>query len=97
MYDIGSHTWPGLAKLIEETSELNQVLAKLMATGGDPAYFDGTDLLDSLHCELADTYAALRFFTETNTCIDELFLKERLRTKLAGFKRWHEEHGDTPA
>jgi hypothetical protein len=90
-YDIGSTNWPGLAKVIEETAELQQVLAKLIATGGQPDYFDGTDLNDSLHCELADTLAAIWFFFHTNPQLDVEFIHGRANRKLHGFRRWHEE------
>lgn len=34
-YGIGSSVWPGLAKLQEESCEVGQVLAKIIARGGD--------------------------------------------------------------
>lgn len=34
-YGIGSDTWPGLAKLIEECGETLQVLGKIIARGGE--------------------------------------------------------------
>jgi hypothetical protein len=43
-YSIGSTVWPGLSKLVEEMGEVGQVVGKLIATGGDPAHRDGTDL-----------------------------------------------------
>lgn len=34
-YGIGSDVWPGLAKLQEESCEVGQILAKIIARGGD--------------------------------------------------------------
>lgn len=36
-YGIGSDRWPGLAKLMEEMGELQEVLGKIMACEGPDA------------------------------------------------------------
>ena len=65
-YEIGSSTWPGLAKLTEEAGELVQVLAKLVGASGRETYYDGTDLRARLIEECGDLTAAIAFFTEAN-------------------------------
>lgn len=93
-FSIGSKVWPGTSKLIEEMGELQQVLGKLIATHGDAEHWDGLDLLDRLHEEIADVQAALVFFAETNG-LDLGRIAERETTKLARFIGWHDE-GDPP-
>ncbi|WP_433617530.1 hypothetical protein ACQP2P_18245 [Dactylosporangium sp. CA-139114] len=88
-YEIGSTTWPGLAKLAEEAGELVQILAKLVGASGRETYYDGTDLRARLIEECADVIAAVTFFTETNALGPAV--DERAGEKLALFRRWHAE------
>ncbi|WP_433044630.1 hypothetical protein [Dactylosporangium sp. CS-033363] len=88
-YEIGSTTWPGLAKLAEEAGELVQVLAKLVGASGRTEYYDGTDLRARLIEECGDVMAALAFFTETNALGPAV--AARADAKLAVFRRWHAE------
>jgi hypothetical protein len=98
-YEIGSDNWPGLAKLVEEIGELNQVLGKIMGGGGDTTYWDGTDLRVNLTEELADVEAALLFFSESN--LDKLRINgefygpynARVQYKLGKFYEWHMKNG----
>jgi hypothetical protein len=94
-YCIGSDIWPGMAKLVEEMGELNQVIGKIMSGGGDPIYWDGTNLVEKLVEELADVQAVLWFFTNINVKqlkIDGEFwgpLAHRMRYKQDKFIEWH--------
>ncbi|WP_432972405.1 hypothetical protein [Dactylosporangium sp. CA-233914] len=88
-YEIGSETWPGLAKLAEEAGELIQILAKLVGASGRERYYDGTDLRARLIEECGDLTAAIAFFTETNGLSAEV--DDRARQKLALFRQWHAE------
>ncbi|MEU7867058.1 hypothetical protein [Dactylosporangium sp. NPDC049140] len=88
-YEIGSSTWPGLAKLAEEAGELVQILAKLVGASGRDTYYDGTDLRARLVEECGDLLAAVTFFTETNALGPAV--DARARAKLELFRRWHAE------
>lgn len=93
MPDAKTNVWPGMSKLIEEMGELNQVLGKLMATGGEPEHWDGTDLHDRLAEEVADVLAAVEFFRYANeplvTRID--FMDDRESKKIDLFCKWYNE------
>jgi NTP pyrophosphatase (non-canonical NTP hydrolase) len=88
-YEIGSATWPGLAKLAEEAGELIQVLAKLIGAAGRETYYDGSDLRARLVEECGDLTAALAFFTETNGLTAAV--DARAEGKLAVFRQWHDQ------
>lgn len=91
-FSIGADLWPGLTKSSEECGELVQVIAKLMATGGDTAHWDGTDLGVRLQEELADVLAASYFAVEVNADrFDLMALYRRVDEKLDTFRRWHDE------
>ena len=64
-YAFGGTVWPGLAKLTEEAGEVQQVLAKLIQTGGDPNHWSG-DMIAKLVEELPDLAAALEVFVRLN-------------------------------
>lgn len=93
-FSIGSKVWPGTSKLIEEMGELNQVLGKLIATHGDHEHWDGLNVLDRLHEEIADVQAALMFFSEAND-LDRWRIDDRVTVKFRRFVDWHSE-GDPP-
>ncbi|MFI5910318.1 hypothetical protein [Dactylosporangium sp. NPDC051541] len=88
-YEIGSASWPGLAKLAEEAGELIQILAKVVGASGRSQYYDGTDLRARLIEECGDVMAALTFFTSVNGLTEAV--AERASSKLALFARWHAE------
>ena len=92
-YSIGSDTWPGLSKLIEEAGEVLQLGGKLLGTGGNSEHWDGSDLRERMLSELADLDAAMIFFLASNYGEDDsdLEFKERRRQKLLLFERWHKE------
>jgi NTP pyrophosphatase (non-canonical NTP hydrolase) len=91
-YSIGSDHWPGISKLFEEMGELGQVIGKIMAINGAFLHWDGTNLLDRLHEEMADVMAALYFVANVNR-MDRERLLERTKRKLALFHLWHREQG----
>jgi NTP pyrophosphatase (non-canonical NTP hydrolase) len=91
MYGIGDKEWPGLAKLIEEAGEVQQVIGKLMALGGDcdTPHFDGQGpLRERIENELADLSAALIFVAQHNA-FDQEKINRRVKYKLARFENWH--------
>jgi NTP pyrophosphatase (non-canonical NTP hydrolase) len=84
---IGQPIWPGLAKLLEETGELQQVIGKLAAYP-DGAHPDGTNLTERLHDELADVMAACDFVVMVNP-LDRERIETRRARKRARFLGWH--------
>lgn len=90
-FAIGSSPWPGIAKLGEETGEVQQVIGKLVQTGGHPMHWDGSNLVVRLENEMGDVLAAIEFVTETNTTLSRSRINARFERKLALFRRWHEE------
>jgi NTP pyrophosphatase (non-canonical NTP hydrolase) len=91
-FAIGSRTWPGLSKLIEELGEVAQVAGKLIATGGEPGHWDGTNLRTRIEDELADLEAAITFVLEHND-LDAGRVAERRAAKLRQFRDWHLHRG----
>lgn len=87
-YGIGSNIWPGLAKLMEEMGELQQVLGKVMAcTGPNAIYWDGTSLVPRIQEEMADVRASIIFFCKANG-LDKQFIHDRADEKLVKFRHW---------
>lgn len=87
-FSFGSKVWPGIGKLGEETGELQQVMGKLIATGGAAEHWDGSNLHRRLEDEIADVLAAAEFVIRTNR-LDLNAIKERKRKKLTRFYGWH--------
>jgi len=88
---IGSDTWPGAAKLMEEAGELVQVLGKLAAFP-DCDHPDGSDLRERLTEEAGDVLAALDYFILANT-LSRIEIDDRRLAKADVFRKWHfEEH-----
>ena len=88
MFQLQSKDWPGVAKVLEESSELNVNLAKLMATNGDASYWGGVNLRDEITDEIADTLAAIYFFLEFNPQINFEHVKDRWGTKAQKYRKW---------
>lgn len=86
MFAIGGDEWPGLGKVSEECSEVSTIIAKLMGTGGDPNYWDGTDLRVRLIEELGDTLAAVEFAALHNHMFADV--RQRADKKLTLFIQW---------
>lgn len=90
-YGIGSNEFPGLAKLVEETGELQQVLGKVMTLGHLGEHWDGSLLEDRLLEELGDVHAAIIFFINNNfDTTDAETVTARSQQKLDQFRYWHE-------
>lgn len=88
MFAIGSPVWPGLSKLTEEAGEVQQVIGKLMGTGGQEQHWDGSNLRERLIEEMGDNWAALQFVAHHNR-LDPEALERRRAQKLALFNQWH--------
>ena len=89
-FAFGSSVWPGVAKLIEETGELQQVLGKLIQTRGEPEHWDGTNLRVRLEEEVAAAMAALKFVM-TYTELSEVNILCRAARKFTQFEEWHKD------
>jgi NTP pyrophosphatase (non-canonical NTP hydrolase) len=87
-FAIGSETWPGISKLVEELGEVAQVAGKLIATGGAAEHWDGTNLRVRLEDELADLEASIAFVIRRNQ-LDSGRMAERRDAKLRLFNDWH--------
>lgn len=94
MFAIGDGKWPGISKLAEEAGEVLQVIGKLMGARGKVNHWDGSNLDQRLHDELADLLAAVDLVVELNS-LDRDEIEHRRRRKLELFRRWHSE-GDPP-
>lgn len=91
-YGIGSDTWPGLAKLMEELGELQEVLGKVMGCDNpNGQYWDGTSLRPRLIEEMGDVRAAMIFFAEENG-VEKIDIHYRADIKLEKFRYWHKEY-----
>jgi O-acetyl-ADP-ribose deacetylase (regulator of RNase III)/NTP pyrophosphatase (non-canonical NTP hydrolase) len=91
MYQIGSDTWNGMSKLVEEMGELHQVCGKLMGNGGELSYWSG-DLMPKFIEEIGDVLAALDFFIMhnfTNQEQDEIIGQNMM--KLNRFMGWNKD------
>lgn len=89
-FAIGGGLWAGTSKLLEEMGELQQVLGKLLGTGGTIEHWDGTNLRERLVEELGDLNAAIAFFVETNmTYAEAQRIEKRMAKKIARFEAWH--------
>ncbi|MEV4137378.1 hypothetical protein AB0J72_35030 [Dactylosporangium sp. NPDC049742] len=94
-FGIGAEVWPGLAKVTEEAGELLQVVGKLVATGGRPDHYDGTDLRDRLIEECGDLLAAIGYLTAANGIEDAV--AERAARKRQTFEGWHRREAERRA
>lgn len=79
----------GLAKLIEECGELQQVAGKRLAYYTTTEHPDGGPALDvRLEDEIADVIAAAELVTDLHG-LDRERILERVFKKLEKFKAWH--------
>lgn len=65
-FAIGSKVWPGLSKLIEELGEVQQVVGKIIATGGAHRHWADGNLAERLEEEMGDLFAAIDFVISYN-------------------------------
>lgn len=89
-YCIGSQTWGGLSKLIEECGEVQQVAGKIIGAEGITHHWDGSNLRERLTSEMGDLMAAIRFVAEQND-LDWAAIEDREKEKLRLFHKWHWE------
>ena len=89
MFAIGDREWTGVSKLVEEAGEVVQVLGKLIGSRGIEEHWDGSNLRQRLHEELADLLAAIEFVIERNA-LSRTFIEARKEHKLNTFRDWHE-------
>lgn len=89
-FSIGQRMWPGVAKLIEETGEVQQVLGKLIAIGGLTEHWSG-DLKVLLEEELGDLLAAVDFVMNHNSSIDSSAIIDRAIMKGRLYREWHKD------
>lgn len=92
MFNYGSRKWAGLAKIVEETGELNQVIGKLMANNGEDIHFSGDNLREKLEEELSDALAAILFAIMHNSDLDIEQVGKRTGKKIARFMDWHKQN-----
>lgn len=60
-FSLGSRTWPGLSKLVEECGEVLQIAGKIMGTGGRGA---GKDIERDLREAVDSINRALQMIAE---------------------------------
>jgi NTP pyrophosphatase (non-canonical NTP hydrolase) len=89
-YCIGSGTWNGLSKLIEECGEVQQVAGKIIGAEGKDRHFDGTNLRVRLESELGDLLAAIQFMIHHND-LDAHRIGMQRSKKLKIFEKWNDE------
>lgn len=87
-FSVGAAKWPGVAKLLEESGEVQQVLGKLIAIGGRTEHWSG-DLGLMLEEELGDLAAAMAFVIKYNP-IDPIKVFNRQEMKRALYEEWRE-------
>lgn len=93
MFAIGADHLPGLAKLMEEASEVIQVGGKLIARemSGKKKHWDGTDLSKRMHEELGDLMASIDYFINSNPEISATAVLDRRDEKFVKFMGWHDD------
>lgn len=105
MFAFSDKDWPGIAKMVEECGELQEVLplvilakslgtitqtqGKLLMIQGGTDHWSG-DLRKAMIEEMADVQAAMRFVAEHNLGKRERkSLATRVEKKLQRFEKWH--------
>lgn len=84
----------GIAKLIEECGELQQVLGKKLAWWDtDEPHWDGTVLNLRMEEEMADVIAAITFVSRT-LGLNMAYIDTIAEEKLATFTEWNNEPGN---
>lgn len=93
-FSIGSRTWPGLSKFIEEVGEALQVVGKLIATHGAVDHWEGSRLDEKLIEELSDVRAAVELVEILNLTVGQRQgVAKRHAVKLRQFLDWHDAQG----
>lgn len=79
----------GVAKLIEECGELQQVLGKRLAMWDQDEHWDGTNLRERMAEEMGDVVAAIRFVGQMFDIEREVL--RRADSKFRLFSTWQEQ------
>jgi hypothetical protein len=79
----------GVAKLIEECGELQQVLGPRLAMWDQEEHWDGSNLVDRMVEEMGDVIAAIDFVAFMFGVVDQTY--DRAGTKRALFEKWEAE------
>jgi hypothetical protein len=92
---IGSKTWPGISKLIEECGEALQMCGKIAAfpfLARWEKHPDGHGIHARLMNEIADLEAIIWYVKRHNfTEAERKIMRERRDHKIQRFRRWHEQ------
>lgn len=92
MFKIEDKKWPGVAKCLEEMSELSTEFGRLIANNGKVKHWNGTDLKLTIKDEVADVLAALTFFVDYNMNDLEIeYILDRMKRKFDTFNGWRED------
>lgn len=83
----------GVAKLIEECGELQQVLGKRLAMWDQDEHWDGTNLRERMVEEMGDVIAAVWFVVDQFK-LDSSAVLERVDQKWKLFTTWEAELGN---
>ena len=83
-------TAAGVAKLIEECGELQQVLGKRLAYWDRDDHWDGSNLRDRMIEEMGDVLAAITFVAKENG-LDWAAIQRRCIAKQALYQDWHKQ------
>ncbi len=84
----------GLAKLIEECGELQQIAGKKLAYFHTDRHPDGAGAMSiRLQAEMGDVMAAIWFAAEA-LGLDSVDIENRKSQKLALFRKWHATSGN---
>ncbi len=89
-FGFGASVWPGIAKVIEECGEVQQVCGKLIQMDGGSDHWDGTNLRLRLQEEIADLQAALEVTIRING-LDATTIFARATMKRDLFLQWQIE------
>lgn len=95
-FAIGSKLWPGLSKLIEESGEVQQIIGKLIATGGETNHWFEGNLALRIEEELGDLLAAIDFVLDHNPVLNRETVAQRYLEKKKRFNSWHENEIPLP-
>ncbi len=81
----------GLAKLIEELGELQQIAGKKLACPNTDIHWDGKGSLKiRMQDEVADVIAAIRLVIKTHE-LSEDYISIRAEDKFHLFEKWHSD------
>ena len=80
----------GLAKLVEECGELQQIAGKKMTCPNADLHYDGKSLKDRMEKEMGDVLAAIELVIVTHS-LNATNIRGRMANKLRLFEKWHSD------